>query len=64
MARGQRKITDESKLAVARSQAKRHVEMLRRTNAKVDPHGEVELPEEEYETLEEELTLIFMRHAA
>lgn len=57
-------MTDESKLAVARSQAKRHVETLRRTNEKVDPHGEVELPEEEYKALEEELTLVFVRHAA
>jgi hypothetical protein len=48
----------------ARAQAKLLVQTLRRSNRKAELSGAAKLPEEEYRTLEEELTRKLLRRAA
>jgi hypothetical protein len=54
----------ERRLARVRAEARALVEMLRRSNRRIEEHGGVVLPEEEYGRLERELTRKLLKRAA
>jgi hypothetical protein len=56
--------TTDRRSAQARAEARSLVEMLRRSNRRIEERGGAALPEEEYGRLEQELTRRLLKRAA